>query len=147
MPRLNTSAFAAERKIPLDTGIFGHDRAARWAEKFGTGPICYAMMNARTTAHGRISAAFRGGYAADIAVEIASELVALAAEGHTGIVSAVQSVYGAYVCHVGTRASDRASAARVWTGAITFAIAEAGYPLPPYADPCAVRPRLTVVRS
>jgi hypothetical protein len=102
------------------------------------------MMGARLAAHSQISMEFRRGTERWAAYDIAVDLVALAAAGHTGLMEAVESVYSVYCQHVGMRNGSRVKATRLWTDAVTAAIAETGRALPP-RDPCADRPRLTVV--
>jgi hypothetical protein len=101
------------------------------------------MMSARLAAHGQVSIAFRRGDEDWAAYDIATDLVALAVSGHTGLIHAVGSVYAVYCQHAGMRHGSRERAARLWNDAVVTAVINGGIAIPP-RDPCATNPRLTV---
>lgn len=140
MPRFNSTLIRAKVKVP---SVFGEGTTAEWADVVGYGRECPRMMSARLAAHGQISIAFRRGTETQAVYEIASDLVALAAEGHNGLMHTVGSVYGIYCKHAGINNRSTVKAARLWNDAVVSAITTNGTALPPH-DPCATNPRLTV---
>jgi len=103
------------------------------------------MMNARLAAHRQISHAFQRGTGVEAAYTVASDLVGLAAAGHTGLIAAVNSVFHTYCGHSAVRGLGRLShTTQIWRSALALAIQESGRVLPA-RDECPARPRLTVV--
>jgi len=150
MPRLNYSSSAPNSLIPHVSAeppdLFTPGPTARWAYRYGSGVACARMMNARLAATGRISHAWANGTQIAAVAEVAEELVDLTAQGHDGLICAVDIAYAMYRAHAGMRAASGDIEA-LWRAALARAIEATDYHAPYYRDSCRKKPRITVVRQ
>lgn len=136
LPRLNYTLSERPLKIPRlggeeETDLFTAGPTARWAYRYGGSDyICHDMMQARYRATGRISRAWADGTQREAVRAVAEEMVDLTAQGHRGLVIAVEFSFRMYMAHAGMR-RNREDTVRLWRGALEKAIEPAlGYPVP-----------------
>src|SRR6266576_1613645 len=118
------------------------DGISQWLRRNGDGAMCPDMRNAVERGVLRITA---GGSRHEATRDLSTLLCCLAAEGHGGLIKALNRVGIAFAAAAGNERVNGGEWARLWQGAVLYAVGK--FPTPATLDPCAERASLDAPTS